>query len=206
MLTILVSTLRPPFRDRTRKTFLRACQCRAYNLRMNPAKCAFGLSAGKFLGFLVHSRGVEVDASRLKAISEMPRPTSVKQLKSFMGKLSYIRRFIPGLAANLMAFMPLLRKNQPFTWTPTCEAAFKKLQQQLMHLPMMRTPVAGRPLRLYLAMTEEAIGGLLAQLDDEGIEQHIYYISQILRGPEKTLSEGDPRVTRKPKLPCQLAN
>ncbi|KAL0281713.1 UNVERIFIED_CONTAM: hypothetical protein Sradi_7294400 [Sesamum radiatum] len=104
------------------------------------------------------------------------------------------------------AFMPLLRKNQPFTWTPTCEAAFKKLQQQLMHLPMMRTPVAGRPLRLYLAMTEEAIGGLLAQLDDEGIEQHIYYISQILRGPEKTLSEGDPRVTRKPKLPCQLAN
>ncbi|KAK4381562.1 Retrovirus-related Pol polyprotein from transposon opus [Sesamum angolense] len=103
----------------------------------------------------------------------MPRPTSVKQLKSFMGKLSYIRRFIP---VWLQTLWPLLRKNQPFTWTPTCEAAFKKLQQQLMHLPMMRTPVAGRPLRLYLAMTEEAIGGLLAQLDDEGIEQHIYYL------------------------------
>ena len=66
---------------------------------MNPLKCAFGVTAGKFLGFLVHQKGIDVDPKKVQAIATMKPPTTLTQLKSFLGKLSYIRRFIPGLAA-----------------------------------------------------------------------------------------------------------
>jgi hypothetical protein len=77
---------------------------------MNPLKCAFGVSAGKFLGFLVHNHGIDVDQAKAFAIATMKVPTSHKELKSFLGRLSYIRRFIPGLAVVTAMFRPLMKK------------------------------------------------------------------------------------------------
>ena len=90
-----------------RKVFER---CRLYKLKMNPFKCAFGVSAGKFLGFLVHNRGIDVDPAKASAIATMKPPTSHKELKSFLGRLSYIRRFIPGLVVVTSTFSHLLKK------------------------------------------------------------------------------------------------
>ena len=81
-------------------------RCRAFKLRMNPLRCAFGVSSGKFLGFLVHSRGIDVDPT----IATMRPLATVKELKSFLGKASYIRRFIPRLASITSAFTKLLKK------------------------------------------------------------------------------------------------
>uniref|UniRef100_A0A2N9HCW8 Integrase catalytic domain-containing protein n=1 Tax=Fagus sylvatica TaxID=28930 RepID=A0A2N9HCW8_FAGSY len=67
-------------------------RCRLYKLKMNPLKCAFGVSAGKFLGFLVHQHGIDVDPVKASTIATMKPPTTHKELKSFLGKLSYIRR------------------------------------------------------------------------------------------------------------------
>ena len=91
-------------------------RCRAFKLRINPLKCAFGVSSGKFLGFLVHSREIDVDLAKATAIATMRPPTKVKKLKSFLGKISYIRRFIPGLASITSAFTKLLKKGQSFEW------------------------------------------------------------------------------------------
>ena len=74
-------------------------RCRKYKLRMNPMKCAFEVSTRKFLGFLVHYRGISVDPAKATAITTMKRPTTVRELKSFLGRVSYIRRFVPGLAS-----------------------------------------------------------------------------------------------------------
>ena len=90
-----------------RKVFER---CRLFKLRMNPLKCAFGVSIGKFLGILVHSRGIDVDPAKVVAISTMKPLATVKELKSFLGKVSYIRMFIPGLASITLALMKLLKK------------------------------------------------------------------------------------------------
>ena len=61
-------------------------RCREYKLRMNPMKCAFEVSVGKFLGFLVHHRGINVDPIKTIAIATMKRPTTVRELKSFLGR------------------------------------------------------------------------------------------------------------------------
>uniref|UniRef100_A0A2N9I2Z5 Uncharacterized protein n=1 Tax=Fagus sylvatica TaxID=28930 RepID=A0A2N9I2Z5_FAGSY len=151
-------------------------RCRLYKLKMNPLKCAFGVSAGKFLGFLVHQRGIDVDPTRASAIATMKPPTTHKELKSFLGKLSYIRRFIPGLAAVTSAFSPLLKKGASFRWSTECQEAFEKVQNIMTKLPTVCAPISGKPLRLYLASNSQAIGALIAQENDDGIEQPIYYV------------------------------
>uniref|UniRef100_A0A2N9HXB3 Uncharacterized protein n=1 Tax=Fagus sylvatica TaxID=28930 RepID=A0A2N9HXB3_FAGSY len=168
-----------------RKVFDR---CRLYKLKMNPLKCAFGVSAGKFLGFLVHNRGIDVDPAKASAIATMKAPTSHKELKSFLGRLSYIRRFIPGLAAATAIFMPLMKKGVPFVWSTACQQAFEKIQLIMTKLPTVCAPVPGRPLRLYLASNSEAIGGLVAQKDEEGTERPIYYVSRALKDAETRYS------------------
>ena len=92
---------------------------RLFMLRMNPLKCTFGVSVGKFLGFLVHIKGIDVDSAKVMAIATIKPPAIVKELKSLLGKVSYIRRFIPGLASIISAFTKLQKKRQGFEWGET---------------------------------------------------------------------------------------
>ena len=77
--------------------------------------CAFEVSAGKFLGFLVHHRGISVDPAKVIAIATMKRLTTIRELKSFLGSVSYTRRFIPGLALVTSGLSKLLKKGTEFT-------------------------------------------------------------------------------------------
>jgi hypothetical protein len=58
---------------------------------MNPLKCAFGVSAGKFLGFIIHEHGIEIDPKKMKSIKRVKTPTCKKELQSFLGKVNYLR-------------------------------------------------------------------------------------------------------------------
>ncbi|XP_021827276.1 uncharacterized protein LOC110767920 [Prunus avium] len=159
-------------------------RCRLYGLKMNPKKCAFGVSSGKFLGFQVHQRGINVDPEKTKVISSLRPPKNQKELKSFMGRLSYIRRFIPGLAAVTGIFTPLLKKGKQFVWSKECQDAYRQVQQLIVKLSTMKAPTPGLPLKLYLASTNSAVGTLLAQDNNDGEESPIYYVSRQLRGAE----------------------
>ena len=99
-------------------------RCREYKLCMNPMKCAFGVSVGKFLGFLVHHRGISVDLARATTITTMKRLTTVRELKSFLGRVSYIRRFVSGLASVMCGLSKLLKKGIEFTWGTEQQEAF----------------------------------------------------------------------------------
>ncbi|XP_075669987.1 putative mitochondrial protein AtMg00860 [Castanea sativa] len=95
-----------------------------YKLCMNPMKCAFGVPVRKFLGFLVHHRGISVDPAKVMAIATMKRPTMVRELKVFLGRVSYIRRFMPGLASVTSGLSKLLKKGTEFTWGAEQQEAF----------------------------------------------------------------------------------
>jgi hypothetical protein len=152
---VVKSKKREDHLETLRKVFDR---CRLYKLKMNPLKCAFGVSAGKFLSFLVHNRRIDVDPAKASAIATMKAPTSHKELKSFLGRLSYIRRFIPGLAAVIAVFTPLMKKGVPFVWSTACQQAFEKIQVIMTKLPTVCALVAGRALRLYLASNSQEFG------------------------------------------------
>ena len=103
-------------------------RCRKYKLRMNPMKYAFGVSTRKFIGFLVHRRGLSVDPVKTTAIATMRRPTTVKEFQSFLGRVSYIRRFVSGLASITSSLSKLLRKRVEFIWGTEQQEVFQRIQ------------------------------------------------------------------------------
>ncbi|XP_026378416.1 uncharacterized protein LOC113272835 [Papaver somniferum] len=111
----------------------------------------------------------------------MPPPCTVKELQSFIGKVNYIRRFIPRMAQLIASFTPLLKKGTSFIRTTIQQEAFHKIHEILLSPAITKSPVKGRPLILYTASSDVAIGALLAQEDEEGIERPIYYFSHTMR-------------------------
>lgn len=88
---------------------------------MKPQKCAFGVSLGKLLGFMVSRKGIEVDPKKVKAIVSMPSPKTLKQLWSLQGKINSVRRFISQLGDKCMPFTHLLKKDVKFVWHEKCQ-------------------------------------------------------------------------------------
>ena len=82
---------------------------RKHGLKMNPNKCAFGVSAGQFLGFMVHERGIETGQKSIKVIDEVVPPTNKTELQYLLGKINFIRRFISNLSEKVLSFSPLLK-------------------------------------------------------------------------------------------------
>ncbi|XP_027150259.1 uncharacterized protein LOC113750495 [Coffea eugenioides] len=168
-----------------RKVFQRL---RRYQLKMNPLKCAFGVTSGKFLGFIVHQRGIEVDRSKIDAIVNMPEPRNIHELKSLQGKLAYIRRFISNLAGRCQPFSRLMKKWVPFEWDESCRNAFTSIKMYLMNPPVLAAPISGKPLILYIFAQERSVGALLAQENDEGKENALYYLSRMMTSNELNYS------------------
>ncbi|KAG9453432.1 hypothetical protein H6P81_006336 [Aristolochia fimbriata] len=161
---------------------LRSCleRLRRHQLKMNPLKCAFGVSSGKFLGFVVRHRGIEIDQTKIDAIQQMPEPKTLSELKSLQGHLAYIRRFISNLAGRCQPFSHLMKKDTPFEWDESCRRAFQNIKNYLMKPPVLMAPTSGKPLLLYIAAQEKSLGALLAQNDDQGKERPLYYLSRTM--------------------------
>ena len=78
---------------------------RRYGLKMNPLKCAFGVSAGKFLVFIIHEKGIEIEPKRVEAMKRVEAPTCKKNLQKFLGKVNYLRRFIFNLSKKMILLL-----------------------------------------------------------------------------------------------------
>ncbi|PKI42997.1 hypothetical protein CRG98_036611 [Punica granatum] len=110
-----------------------------YKLRLNPAKCTFGARSGKLLGFLVSERGIEVDPDKVKAIKELPPPSSAREVRDFLGRLNYIARFIANLTDKCQPLFRLLRKNAAIEWDEECQKAFDTIKAYLAQ-PLVLVP------------------------------------------------------------------
>ncbi|XP_049372499.1 uncharacterized protein LOC125837412 [Solanum verrucosum] len=151
---------------------------RRYQLRMNHLKCAFGVTSGKFLGFIVQHRGIEIDQVKLDAILKMVKPRNIHELKSLHGKLTYLRRFISNLAGKCQPFSRLMKKGTLFEWDQACSNAFESIKSYLTKPPVLAAPVPGKPLILYISAQERSVGALLDQENDKGKENSLYYLSR----------------------------
>nr|CAE76019.1 B1292H11.5 [Oryza sativa Japonica Group] len=78
---------------------------RKYGLKMNPTKCAFGVSAGQFLGFLVHEKGIEITQRSINAIKKIKPPEDKIELQEMIGKINFVRRFISNLSGRLRHYL-----------------------------------------------------------------------------------------------------
>ncbi|XP_050217512.1 uncharacterized protein LOC126668350 [Mercurialis annua] len=157
---------------------------------MNPLKCAFGVSAGNFLGFLVHQRGVEVDKNKAKAIINAEPPKTKKQLQRLIGKINFLRRFTSNTAGRLRSWSVLLKgnDNDQFELTPEQQQVFDELKTYLVKPPIMMPPKPNQPLLLYISAASQSLGCMLAQ-EDQGVERSVYYLSRALTDTETRYSD-----------------
>ena len=102
------------------------------------SKCAFFQSSVEYLGHIVSAEGLAVDPAKVKAVQEWKVPTSVTEIRSFLGLARYYRRFIPQFAKIAAPLTNLTRKNTPFTWSLREGEAFKELKEVLQHAPVLQ--------------------------------------------------------------------
>ncbi|XP_043705563.1 uncharacterized protein LOC122655434 [Telopea speciosissima] len=170
---------------------------RESKMRLNPAKCAFGVISGKFLGFMVSRRGIEANPSKIKAILEMHRPRRVKELQELMGRIAALGRFISTLGDRCLPFFKALKNRAKerktkgpkltFEWTEECQTAFTELKRYMAQLPLLTKPEPGDTLQLYSAITIVAISAILVRGDGR-IQKPIYYVSKVLLDAETRYS------------------
>ncbi|CAL0331301.1 unnamed protein product [Lupinus luteus] len=158
-------------------------QLRKYNMRLNPEKCTFGVEAGKFLGFLLTSRGIEANPAKCQAIINMRSPHTVKEVQQLNGRLAALSRFLPSAAKHSLPLFQLLRKSKKFEWSAECEAAFQTFKQYLAAPPILSKPEPDEVLFVYLAVSDEVVAAVLIKETADG-QNPVYFISKALQGPE----------------------
>ena len=108
---------------------------RSYNMKLNLGKCAFEVTVGKFLGFMVSQRGIEANPDKIRVIMEMTPPRNVKEVQSLNGKFAVLNRFVSRATDKCLPFFRMLKKS--FEWTDECQQAFKELKAYLSAPPLL---------------------------------------------------------------------
>ncbi|XP_065007552.1 uncharacterized protein LOC135638367 [Musa acuminata AAA Group] len=157
---------------------------RKFGMRLNPTKCAFGVTSGKFVGFIVHQRGIDADPEKVQAIIDMQSPRTVKDLQRFNGRLVALSRFLARSGDRCLPVFKALKNPKNFQWTSECEEALKQIKQHLASLPRLASVSPDEKLGLYLAASPHAVSSVLVK-ESSGPQLPIYYVSHALSGLEE---------------------
>ena len=156
---------------------------REHKLRLNTFKCSFGVGSGKFLGYMVTHKGIEVNPDQIKAINNLQPPRNPKEVQKLTGMMAALNRFISRSADRCRPFFLLLHKWKEFEWSEECVVAFQQLKQYLSHPPIMSSPVMDEILFAYIAIAFYAISLVLIRVDSD-IQRPVYYVSKSLNEAE----------------------
>ena len=146
----------------------------SYNMKLNPGKCAFGVTVGNFLGFMVSQRGIKANPDKIRAIIEMTPPRNVKEVQSLNGKVATLNRFVSRATDKCLPFF--CTPNKYFEWTTKCQRAFKDLKTYFLSPPLLSPSQPREELFLYLAVFLEAVSVALVREEDR-VQKPVYYTS-----------------------------
>ena len=155
---------------------------REAGLKLKPSKCRvcqliWGMLSPQVVLLLIHPR---------LTVNKWPIPTSQREIRQFLGFVSYYRRFIKNFATIAKPLHRLTEKNAQFKWISHCQAAFDHLKECLMTAPVLAFPDFSKPLAILDTDASDAgIGAVLSQLDNDKKEHVIAYASRTLSKPER---------------------
>ncbi|KAA0057168.1 pol protein [Cucumis melo var. makuwa] len=136
---------------------------RANRLYAKFSKCEFWLKKVSFLGHVVSSEGVSVDPAKIEAVTNWPRPSTVSEIRSFLGLAGYYRRFVEDFSRIASPLTQLTRKGTPFVWSPTCQNSFQELKQKLVTAPVLTVPDGSESFVIYSDASKKGLGCVLMQ-------------------------------------------
>lgn len=127
------------------------------------SKCAFTQDRVAYLGHVISADGVATDGSKISSIQTWPRPTTVKELRGFLGITGYYRKFIRQYAVISQPLTQLLKKGSLFIWTDATEVAFQTLKTALISAPVLALPNFALPFTVETDACDVGIGAVLSQ-------------------------------------------
>ncbi|KAL4085097.1 hypothetical protein QTP88_027389 [Uroleucon formosanum] len=136
---------------------------RNHNLKIQPTKCEFLKQQCMYLGHIISENGIRPDPEKIKSVLQFPIPTSVKEIKSFLGLSGYYRKFIKSYSLISKPMTNLLRKDVTFNWDTSCQEAFDKLKNILCSEPILQYPDFTKPFIVTTDASGKALGAILSQ-------------------------------------------
>src|SRR4051812_12424155 len=119
-------------------------------MKINKEKCTYGVPPGKLLGFLVLSRGIEANPTKIRGIERMELRKCLNDVQKFTGCLASLSRFVCQLGEKALPLYQLMRKSDKFGWTPQADLAFQELKKMLVTAPILASPLSKEPMFLYI--------------------------------------------------------
>nr|GFC28012.1 putative reverse transcriptase domain-containing protein [Tanacetum cinerariifolium] len=127
------------------------------------SKCEFWLSSVAFPSHIVSAEGITMDPAKVEAITKWPRPTSVTEVRSFLGLAGYYRRFVEGFSRLALPLTKLMRKGEKFVWNEEREKSFEELKQRLVSAPVLTLPSGSGGFQIYSDASKKGLGCVLMQ-------------------------------------------
>ena len=152
---------------------------RKHKLRLNASKCSFGVGSGKFLGYMVTHREIEVNLDQIKAINSLQPPRNPKEVQKLTGMIAALNQFISRSTDRCRTFFLLMNKWKRFEWTEECALAFQQLKEYLSRSPIMSSSKVDEVLFAYIAVAPHAVSLVLIRIDGD-IQRPVYYVSKSL--------------------------
>jgi hypothetical protein len=159
---------------------------REHHLYAKLSKCDFWLKEIKFLGHTISQAGIAVDPDKVQEVMNWKPPTTVRQIRSFLGLAGYYRRFIPDFSRIAKPITELLKKEAKFVWGQKCKDAFHALRQHLTTTPVLAQPDSSNPFDVYCDASGTGLGCVLMQ--DNRV---IAYASRALKPHEQNYPTHD---------------
>jgi hypothetical protein len=148
------------------------------NMKIYPKKCEFVVTLVIYLGHRILPNGIMVHWAKVVAILEMPNPTNVHTLRSFIGLCNYSKIYVQDFSTIAHPLYALLKKDVAWTWGDEAQEAFNTLKEKLSEFPILKRPNFNKVFILHNDWSALGIGAILGQLDEEGKEYVIAYASR----------------------------
>ncbi len=162
-------------------------------MKIHPKKCEFVVTLVIYLGHRILLNGIMVHWAKVVAILEMPNPTNVHTLKSFIGLCNYYRIYVQNFSTIAHPLHALLKRDVAWTWSEEAQEAFDTLKEKLSEFPILRRLDLNKVFILHTDLNAFSIGAIIGQLDEEeGKEYVITYASRSNKAKNKYSSyEGE---------------
>jgi hypothetical protein len=148
------------------------------NMKIHPKKCEFAVTSVVYLGHKILPNGIMAHWAKVVAILEMPNPTDVHILRSFIRLCNYYRIYVQDFSTIVHPLYALLKKDVAWTWSEKAQEAFNTLKEKLSEFPILRRTDFSKVFILHTDWSALGIGAILGQLDEEGKEYVIAYASR----------------------------
>ena len=158
---------------------------------VNKEKCVFFADQIKYVGFVIDKNGIRVDHDKVQAIVELPEPTYLKQLQSFLAGINYWSKFIPNMADIAEPLYQLIEKEVSWKWTQKEQDAFDVLKSSLITAPVLTRYDAKLSLKVACDASQYGLGAVISHVYTDGQEKALAFASRSLNKHEMNYSQID---------------